>query len=405
MSQIAEMKPRAADLLAQMGPNVYRAAYDRGMSLSAYLELYEDPSDGYQDGLDAFGRVVKAADIRVVSRPEIGLYASEYGDFMKDEHTRALVPEWIARQWRRAQTGRPFSTRALLLSSDGVLGGWERPYAEAMSPRWDVNIAPAIPLSELVAITTPIDSDSYRAFYLTNTTADNRLVRVAEGAELPRVKLVGGDQTIDLYKYGRALEATYEQLRRQKIDKLGLFIQRMAVQAEMDKVATVIDVAVNGDGNSNAATNYNLTTLDTGATAGTMTLKGWLAFKMKFANPYIMTVVLSQEADALSLLTLSAGNANTPLVFVAGASGFGGFRQINPNLDGTVGLGWTSDAPANKLVGMDSRFAIERVIEIGANISEIERFVTRQTQVLTMTEVEGYAVLDENATKTMTINA
>lgn len=398
-------KPRAADLLAQMGPNMYRAAFDRGMSLSAFLELYEDPSDGYKDGLDAFGRVLKAADLRTVSRPDLGVYASEYDDFMKDEHRRALVPEWIARNWRRAQNGRPFSTRAMLLSGDGVLGGFERPYVDAMDGRWDTQIAPAIPLASLIAVTTPIDSDSYRAFYLTNTTANNRMVRVSEGAEIPRVTLTGGDQTINLYKYGRALEASYEQLRRQRVDKIALFIQRMAIQAETDKVATVIDVAVNGDGNSNAATNYNLTTLDTDATAGTITLKGWLAFKMKFANPYMMTAVLAQQAGALQLLTLSVGNANTPLVVIAGASGFGGFRQINAGLNDQVGLGWTSDSPANYLVGMDTRFAIERVVEIGANISEIERFVTRQTQVLTMTEVEGYAVLDENATKTMAINA
>lgn len=408
MTTITEQKPRSKDLLAQMGPNVYRAAYERGMSLSAYLELYVDPSDPAEKGsnLDAFTRLLKAADIRTQTRPEIGLFASEYSDFMKDEHTRALVPEWIARQWRKVQTGKDVNTRALLLSSDGVVGGWERPYADSGTPRWSQMVTPAIPVSELVAITTPVSGTVYRSFYLTYTAANHRLVRVSEGAEIPRVTLAGTDHVVNLYKYGRALEASYETLRSQRVDKMALFIAQMAAQSETDKVATVMDVIVNGDGNSGtAATSYNLTTLDTAASAGTLTLKGWLSFKLKFANPYAISTALVQEAVALQMMLLNVGSANLPLVSIQAASGFGGFQQINPGLRDNVALGWTSDAPALKIVGFDRRYAIERVVEIGSNISEIERFVTRQTQILTMTETEGYAVLDANSTKILDVNA
>lgn len=405
MPEITSQTPRAKDLLAQMGPNVYRAAYDKGMSLSAFLE-FQDPSGEYKDGLDAFGRVLQVADIRTKTLPEWGIYASEYGDFMKGNETRALVPEWIHREWRGVQTGKSPNTRALLLSGDGILGGWERPYADAAMPRWSQRVAPAILISELVAITTPIDSDAYRSAYLQYVAADARLVRVAEAAEIPRVVLTVTDRTVPLYKYGRALEASYESLRRQRVDKLALFIAQMAAQAEADKVSTVLDVIVNGDGNSGtAATNHNLTTLDAAASAGTLTLKGWLSFKLKFANPYAITTALVQEAVALQMLLLNVGNANTPLVNIQAASGFGGFQQINPGLRDNVGLGVTSDAPSLKIVGFDRRYAIERVIETGSNISEIERFVTKQTQVLTMTETEGYAVLDANASKTLNVNA
>ena len=158
-------KPRANDLLAQMGLNVYRAAYEKGMSLSAYLEQ-EDPSPEYRDGTDAFQRVLQAADIRIKSLPEYGVQASEFGEFSRTEATRALIPEWLLRTWREVQTGRPFSTRAMYSTADGAAGSWERPYAEATSARTDQQVAPAIPLSELVAITTPINAAEYRAYYL-----------------------------------------------------------------------------------------------------------------------------------------------------------------------------------------------------------------------------------------------
>lgn len=395
---------RAEELLVRMGPNLYREAYNRGMSLSAFLET-EDPSEGYNDGLDAFSRLLKLAKIRTRSFPEMGIYASPFSAFEESDNTRSLVPELLARMWRRAATGRDVMTRTLYTSNDSVVGNLAHAYTDAAGARVK-QIAPAIPLAQLVATTTSIDTDSYRAYYLTDVVAESRKVRVSEGSEVPTAKLTGGEHTIQLLKYGRTLEATYESLRRSPIDRLALHIARLSVQNEADKVAAAITILVNGDGNANtAATNYNLTALDTGTTANNMTLKAWLSFKMKFANPYMVDVALAQEVDALTLMLLNTGSANVPLVQVQAAAGYGGFTQINPGLRDNVALGWTSDAPANKVVGIDTRFALERVIEIGANIEEVTRWATRQTQALTMTEVEGFAVFDANATKTLALNA
>ncbi len=404
MSNISNVKHGPNDLLGQVGLEMYRNAYKRGMTLSAFLER-EDPSGEYRDGTDAFQRLLRAADIRTDSVEAYGVQASEYQEFHQNEQTRALIPEWLTRTWREVQTGRPFSTRSFYSSADGTAGSWERPYAEAQAPRWDKLVAPAIPVSELVALTTPIDSDSYRAFYLQDNVSQTSMTRVSEGAEVPLVKLVGGDHTIDLLKYGRGLEATYEQLRRTRIDKLALHIQRMAVQAEVDKVTAILSVMVNGDGNSNTPATFNLTSLDNLAQAGTLTVKGWLAFKMKFANPYQMSSALAQEAMALQMLTLNVGTANVPLAHVQQPSGLGSFTQINPGLKDAVALGWTGDAPQNKIVGFDKRFAIERVVDLSATITEVEQFITRQTQVLVVTEAEGYAVIDKNAINILNVNA
>lgn len=395
MTQITT-KPGPQELLRQLSPATYRQAYGEGMSLSAWLEK-EDPSEGYNDGLDAFGRLLKVASIRTRSLPEQGVWADTFEKFVETEQTRMLVPEWLSRQWRRATSGRDVLTRAVYTAGDNIPGGSMAPWVDAAQGRAP-QIAPAIPLARLVAITTPVDGDSYRAFYLTDVTAQERMARVAETAELPRVKLTGGDHTIRLLKYGRALEASYEALRRQRLDRIALHVARLAVQNEADKVASAIDVLVNGDGNANtAATSYNLTTLDSGTVAGTPTWKAWLAFEMKFANPYQMNVALTQEDNALKLRLLTTGTANQSIPSSK-------FTVINPG-GGQIGLGWTADAPANTVVGIDTRFALERVVEIGADIQEIERWATRQVQILTMSEVEGYAVFDANATKLIATNA
>lgn len=395
---------RAKEMLERFSPDMYREAYTKKMSLSAWLET-QDPSEGYNDGLDAFGRLLMAANIRVNGDHELGIYADKFEAFDKNDHTRALVHEWMSRVWRSVTLGDAYNTRSLLTSYEDATGTVMKPYVNAARARYK-QLSPAIPLSELIAYTTSIDGDTYRAFYLTDSPADQRMVRVSEGAEIPRSKLVGGDHTVRVYKYGRGFEATYEALRRQPIDRIALQIARIAIQSESDKVATIIDVMVNGDGNSGtAATNYNLTSLDSAASAGTLTLKGWLAFKMKFATPYMMTSALTQEAVALQMQLLNAGSANIPLVMLQGASNFGSFRQMNPGLADGVALGWTSDAPTLKIVAFDNRFAVERVTEIGGNITEVEKFASRQTQALFMTETEGYDIFNQDAVKTLNVNA
>lgn len=378
--------------------------YKAGLNLSRWLEV-NSPSDA-KDGLDAFERCLKEAGIVIRSDPAAGYWASPAKMFFEGgAANRALYTEFFARQWRRISFARPSDqTRAIYLSSDGTPGSWERPYVDAQQARWDFQLAPAIPLSEVIGVTTPIDGQDYRSFYMVYDAEQLRKFRVGESADIPIAQLTDRENTIRLKKYGRGLRASYEQIRRMRVDKLALQIAYMAIQSQVDKLAAVIDVMVNGDGNSGTTpTNYNLTTLDADATAGTLTPKGWIAFKMKFANPYVVTASLMQEAIALqlALLTFSANSAFTG--YNAGGM-TQGLTPINP-VSNTTRYGWTSDAPANKILGFDRRFAVEQVTEIGGAIDEMERFITNQTQVMTMTEVEGYAVMDANGTKILTVNA
>lgn len=405
MSEATKLRPEELYArFSEAGPKLHREAYKRGMSLSAYLDSVMETN--FKDGLDSFERLLKAGDLVTVSQPEYGRYAERYERFVEDDNARALLPEWYARQYRKAAHQTP-QQRAALLSDDYAAGGWERPYAMADMLRVQKQLQAAIPLSALVGLTTPIDSNVYQAAYLNQTGNESefRMVRVGESAQIPTMKVSTADRSITLYKYGRTLEASYETLRRQRMDKIALFIQLMAIQAEVDKVATVIDVVVNGDGNSGtSAETHNLTTLDAAATAGTLTLKGWLAYQMEFENPYMLGVALATKAIALQVMLLSAGTANYPIVSY-GNMPIGGVTPINQDFAGPIPLGWTSDAPANKVVGWDPRMTIERVFEIGADISEVERFTTKQTQTLTMTETEGYSVMDAGAAHILVVNA
>ncbi len=404
MTEIKQMILGIPDLYATLDDrdkslNLISDAYREGRNIETHLEVLSPSEKG--DELTAFDRLMQHAGIITRSDPVAGYWASPATMFFDRPANRVLYTEFFAKTWRKTVYG---NNRATYLSNDDQVGSWARPYADAAQARWDYQLAPAIPLSELVGQTTPIQGQDYRSFYLTYAAEQLRQFRIGESAEIPVAKLTDSENTIQLQKFGRGLRASYEQIRRMRVDKLAMQIAYIAIQSEVDKVAAALNILVNGDGNSNAPTTHDLTTLDTDATAGTLTLKGWLSYKLKFVNPYVITTGLMQEAVALQLILLDVGSANVTLM----GTNLGGMVQsltpINSTSDG-LRYGWTSEAPSLKIVGFDRRFALEQLVEIGGDISEMERFITNQTQLLTMTEVQGFAIMDANATLLLDINA
>ena len=99
------------------------------------------------------------------------------------------------------------------------------------------------------------------------------------------------------------------------------------------------------------------------------------------------------------------GSTNQPAFLAGGVIGAQGVTPINQTLGGGERVGWLASAPAGKLVGFDRRLSIERVFEIGSNIQEQENDVVSQINKLVLTEVEGYAIIDPKANKTLTLTA
>lgn len=389
----------------------YKDAKEDGRSLSNYLEdVIEVDSKDRDAGVDAYTLLVAEAGVITRSVPEEGLYASTVQEFVEGLG-RTMLIEWGWRTYRRAQGDVRKATQELkraFESGDFAPGTAMNPYIDDTTINAD-DFQPAIPVNEVLAASRGIAGNAFRGLYLTEpTAAQKRFVRIGERAEIPKVQIQVGEHTIDMYKYGRGIEMTYEVLRRETMDRLGTFVQLIAVQNEIDKLATIIDVMINGDGNANtAATNYNLSTLDTSLTGGDPpTPRAWYSFRSKWKNPYSMTHVLVREAASIDLQLMNTGSANLPMSLLPGGLGLAPqLRPINRNLQQTVGLGETDDAPASKWLGFDRRAAVERFFEIGGDIEETERYASNQTETVYFTEVEGYMVRNRNGVKTADLAA
>lgn len=347
--------------------NIYDKIIEEKTSLSAYFNeaLKKDPE---RPNLDGFRQMLLHRGIQT-SSVFGGRQADQVQAFFRTGVDEILFPEFVARQVREA------------IINDTML-----PY--------------------LIGKRTTINSDSYKTYYIDDQPAAQHKVRFGEAAELPTSKIVGRKQNIVLWKYGRAIDYSYEFVKQMQIDLLALFIKRVGMQTAKDKVYDILDVIENGDGNDNAATTYNLTDLDTDATAGTLTAKGFLKFLMEFELFPCDILIADKDTYVDLVLTNTTGVGIAQLLWLLSQGQAGGFNVASPQMPNkSLKLFWHEDVTAKDLVGINSQHAIEEVTVAGSDISESQRFIKRQVETLTVSEANGYGKLFNEATGILKIGA
>ena len=353
---------------------LYSQANEKGISFSQLLEQMDPTNEGSK--LTAYERQLKEHQIVTQSIPEKGFVASKVEAFYRTDESKVLFPEFIAGGLRES------------LVASSIL-----PY--------------------LIATTTPIDGNSYRSIYCDDSDANKKAskrVRVTEAADLPKSRLRTRENSTKIYKYGRAIEASYEVIRRMRIDLLGTHVRRIGEQAAQDEVDEVLTIIKDGDGNANTAATMlkSKTDLDPSATAGTLSKEAWLRFLLRF-YPYQCNTVVASEDGLLQVLEILYPNDATQMMdFLLKGMAITANVELpqqlwtnvtllyNPNvakIDGKVAL-----------YGMDRRYAIEKIMETGSDIQEADKFITNQTQILTISENAGFAKMFNEANKILQVD-
>ena len=359
------------------GLNLYKEAYGNGMTFSQFLENI-DPSSEYRgedaslSKMDAFERQMFAAGIRTKSDEGKGLHADVVDKFfLGTSNSDVLFPEFINRTARQAM------------------------------------IAPDI-LNELVAIKTPIQGNAYKTFYVDLATAAKQKKRVAQGAEIPTTTITGHEHSVSLNKEGRAIDMSYEFIRRMRVDMLALLIEGILQQTGLDLAEKAVNVLISGDGNtSTAATNYNLSALG-GTPADGIDWQSWLKFRLKF-YPYKGITAIVDETQLLKVLGIQPPVID-PLTLMAAINGgtpVGGGANLAQNVfSGPMRYVYLpSSTIENKVLVIDPKYALEQVTEIGADIVETDRMIKSQFETIVLSQVTGFATLFPDVVKTLTTNA
>jgi len=357
--------------LEQLNSDLYRQAHAEEMTLSMFLEKNNPSPEGSK--LDAFERLMKEAGIATRSIPEKNIFSSKVEQFYLTDGNKVLFPEYVARTLVQAMTEFPI-------------------------------------MKYLVAARTPIDSNVYKASYLDLDDAKNKkeleMRRVTEAAELPTAVLKLGESAITLYKYGRGVRASYEAIRRMSLDLFNIHIREIGAKAASNKVAEILTVIKDGDGNNNAATQYKAKTFDSGVTTA-LTRTAWIKFLLKF-YPFGCDTVISDEDGLIQILEVLYPKAD-----VAGkmdellAGGLSVKTTLPQNLVNNVTLLYSPDIKKIDgkvaVCGLNRGSAIEEIFEVGSTISEADKFINNQTQAMYVSENSGFRKILKNASAIMTI--
>ena len=343
------------------------AAAAEGVSLSTYLNnKYASIVEKFNGELDAFDIALLSKGIIVKDNLEFGIQSSSMMKFFTTDENRNLFPEFVIRQLRQ------------------------------------ISGMPSI-INDLVASTRVINGDSAKQVVLdlSNTPAGQKNKqalkkrRIAEGANIPVAELKLGEVSIKIYKYGIGVKATYEVLRRTTVDMFRKQMELVSLQAGYDEVGAVIDVIVNGDGNTNPAVVYKATELNPDATEGKLDEITLVKFLVKQAPFNYDTLIVDEEIYTqicTILMDKNLTNAINPKISFEFPQGLLSNLRVVYSED----LEKTSDSK-HQIIGLAKNYAIEKTIEAGSMINEVSKTVENKTQLAVMTENAGFNKIDSRA--------
>lgn len=397
--------------LSSQGPDMVAEAFDRSISLGALLEA-ESPSNPGET--DAFNRVLSGLGIYTRSSSLHGVRANTWNDLVKagGNAGRVLAPELLSRAWRE---GTHFGTTRFTPAAGSQIQrfyGSSSPVSDVLNPEF--NIAnPTIAktrtplLAQMIAMETGVPTDVFNHVFIADQPTAQRRRRVSERAEVPTVQLTVVNHENTVYKYGVAIEISDEAVRRVALDMIRYTVAKIASQKMLDKQADATAILLAGDGNSStAATVSNLTTLDSGATIGTPTAKAILAWLGLFeADGYAPSMAMAPLATKIAVKLATYGSANHPLFALSGALASMLAGGADPQEVVMPPIFTSSDVTTNYLLGFDASAALGMAFETGADKTETDRYVKNQTNVIVITDVTGFFVLDAGGTRVLNIGA
>lgn len=261
-------------------------------------------------------------------------------------------------------------------------------------------------VNDLIFADVTVDSiTGAKMVYSSSTAADRSLKIIEEGALIPTTTIRVADSTVQMVKYGRMLQWSYESAASQSVDMIGNELTRIGAQMGIDETDRLMSMAIAGDGTTAGAAETNSTDYDVAA-AGTVTLAdlvGWYygLYSTTLYNAYQIDKAVGNPTDLAQLAQLSQFN-DVDLI-----SGQSTLRLPSPLAvryyvwPATV----AGSSFVNRLIcGFDSRSAM-MAYTYGGFIDEADKLIDQQLNRRAFSYWRGFRKYDFNAVYVLDCNA
>ncbi len=324
-----------------LSKEMFQEATEAGLTFSEILEREAKKKGKFVDDgtLTALQQQLAARDLQLS-----GAHASLVEDFFKTEDNRLLFVETI-NQFVRVGMKEELKT--------------------------------FVSLKELVATRTGIAGIDYRGSEVDFENSTGTARRVGEKGRFPKVVIQLKDKAIVLYKIGYEIEATYENIRRMKMNVFGVTMKVIGRNITQDKVAIAVDTIINGDGNSNPVGAINA------ATSGTLAYSDVVDLEEEFQY-YEPNLMISPKAMRVAYRNLSE------------------YKDKNgPDMPAPPKK--CSAMPADKILALDTRASLGEVYEKGGSLVEYDKIINKQIHEAVVSEVSGFEKLFVHASKMLNV--
>ena len=262
---------------------------------------------------------------------------------------------------------------------------------------------------ELIGATHSINTNNYNPYKWDYDKEDLERTAVAPGETIPPSTLGEETGAIPMQKWGNRFILPYEMLvggQGLRINKLAAMIQLDAATEQTRQFDELIETVEDGDGVTAAATVEGITTYDGAANSfGFVAYLNWLDEAMD--TPFQISHVIMLKAQQRQLrTTLSALDGNLAFEQLSNV-GLAPNRMANMEGQMNIRYGKANDGAltAGYVVGIDRRYAIEKVNRAGMAVREQARQIANQTQEVVISDTYLLARLADEAVKILNIGA
>ena len=273
-----------------------------------------------------------------------------------------------------------------------------------------VQIGTNINPGELVSTTHSITTNSYSPFQWDYDSEDMKRTKVKPAETIPASTLGESSGNIPMAKWGNRFVLPYELLvggQGMRINKLTAMVQ-MDAQAEMSRqYSEVVQALELGDGVIGAADIEGISAY--GGTAdsfGYVPYLNWLDESME--EPFQITHVLMRKEQMRNLRTAVAALDGDMALNQLNSIGLSPNMMTNMDMIGNIRYGRVPDdalSNSDHIVGIDARYALEKVNRAGMTIRQQAEQIANQTREVVISDTYLLARIAPEAVKVLDVGA
>ena len=377
-------------------------ASDLGMGLEQYANL-RSPETLITQRRSVISRVMEEDGLFVQDSDLTA--ASPVDLFMDNGYRQAVLYSILNKAW----DGSALAQRAPSIQLPTSQGQGTPPNTETFGTPPPLAVGVGLNPGELIGATHSINTNNYNPYKWDYDKEDMIRTAVAPAEPIPPSTLGEESGAIQMQKWGNRFVLPYEMLtggQGLRINKLAAMIQLDAATEQTRQFDELIETVENGDGVTAAATVEGITTYDGAANSfGFVAYLNWLDEAMD--TPFQISHVIMLKAQQRQLrTTLSALDGNLAFEQLSNV-GLAPNRMANMEGQMNIRYGKANDGAltAGYVVGIDRRYAIEKVNRAGLAVREQARQISNQTSEVVISDTYLLARLADEAVKILNIGA